>query len=152
MDDDLLKPSLDANTAQPIYSTGALIATAFFGGAFAVPFLAFENSRRLGRVARDALWIVVALAAAAGLVLWLSATVPEEDSSRTIRLWNRGGGFVLAGGFYLLHQRAYRAMHHTGVEPPKPYVAVILAVVAGIVITVGVIEAVRAGVIALPAL
>lgn len=153
MDQNLLSPSLDTPPTQPIYSMGAMIAAAFFGGSFAVPLLALENSRRLRRLGNDAIWLILALLAATILVVWVLATSTQtENWGRDLRMWNRGGGFLLAGGFYLLHRRAYRTMRHTGLDSPTPYAAVAVAVIAGIAITLALIEGARSGVLPIPAL
>lgn len=138
-DNDLLKPSLaQGKVHQPIYSVGALIATAFFGGALAVPIVAFENARRQRRLGKDILWIAVAIIVSVGILY--AAVVNQIQSgeldSRFLRIVNRATGFGLVGLFYVLHRTAYRTQQFAGVENPSPYAIVIFAVLVGIGATV----------------
>ncbi|MDX1498831.1 MAG: hypothetical protein R3176_02975 [Woeseiaceae bacterium] len=146
-DDDLLKPSLgDGTKLQPIYSVGALIAAAFFGGGPAVVIVASLNSGRLARVGRDAALLVLGFVIAVAVpIAVLHGQLPDADtdSLRNTRLVNRGIGFVLAGAVFLLHRDAYRTMRTMGIEPPKPWVPVLAATLAGIAITLVSVTAYR---------
>lgn len=135
IDEELLRPSLTSGRPEPIFSAGALVATAFFGGPLAVALLGAENSRRLGRLGRDGLIIVGlllfgAISFLASLYLW----PPDDDRSmsRNARIAVRLVAFGLVGCFYLLHRGPYRAMRATGTEPPSPWGPVIAAVFAGV--------------------
>lgn len=143
-DEDLLTPSLGETKTRPIYSVGAMIAAAFFGGGVAVPFLATLNSRRLARLGRDALWLAAGLVAgvAAPLaVLHLQEAGVGDAAIRDARIVNRLTGFVLAAAYYRLHRDAYRTMKIMGLEAPSPWIPVI-GVVIGAVAVLGVSMAV----------
>ena len=145
-DNDLLKPSLAQDKLQqPIYSVGALIAAAFFGGAFAVPIVAFENARRQQRLGKDMLWLVVAIIASLGILYAaiVSQVQAAEFDTRFVRIVNRATGFALVGAFYVLHRTAYRTQRFTGVDNPSPYAIVIIAVLAGAGITVALLPLLR---------
>ncbi|MEN7344234.1 MAG: hypothetical protein AAAFM81_14885 [Pseudomonadota bacterium] len=139
MQDDLLKPTLSATRQhKPLYSTGALIAAAFFGGSFAVLCVAAVNSVRQQRLAKD---IIIWLAAgvAVGVVSYLyanGAIVPIEDIvHRDYRLANRVGGFLLTGLAFLMHREAYRVQQFAGGDSPSPYVLVIVSCIIGALIS-----------------
>jgi hypothetical protein len=135
----LLQPTLsrDSIVSNP-YSVGALIAAAFFGGAFAVLVLGGENSRRQRRLTRDLPCLFFGLAAWVGIALLPfldSFSGGIADHRAMARLINRGAGFALAGVFYCLHRRNYRTMATMGLEPPKPYGPVVATVITGIFMT-----------------
>lgn len=130
---DLLSPSLQASNASSIYSVGALFAAAFFGGSVAVCIMATLNAWRLARLGKDALWLVLALA---GGVAILVVTLDQGGDNSTVRLLNRGAGFVLVGAFYLLYRRQYRSMTAMGINPPSPYLPVIAACILGFASTI----------------
>lgn len=141
--DDLLSPTLGETTTQSIYAPGALIAAAFFGGAFAVPLLATLNSRRLGRLRRDTVWIALGLVAVISMFLGLLShyyPVFDEDVRRTVRLASRGMGFALAGCYYLLHRQSYRTMTTMGLDAPSPYIPVISVILLSVLLTVGLLS------------
>lgn len=137
-DADLLTPSLDSAPRTPIFSVNALIAAAFFGGAFAVPLIAMENARRLGRLKRDAVILVFALlaTAAATLVLLPQVLLDSPETRGQLRLLNRVVGFAFVGGCYWLHRQPYRSLRMLGIQPASPWVAVIAAVALSIVTVV----------------
>lgn len=135
VDEELLTPSLTSGRPEPIFSAGALVATAFFGGPLAVALLGAENSRRLGRLRRDGLMILgfVLLGAASFLAaLYLWPPGDERSMSRNARIAVRVVAFGLVGCFYLLHRGPYRAMQATGTEPPSPWGPAVAAIFAGI--------------------
>jgi hypothetical protein len=142
---DLLRPSLEAHVARPIYSVGALIAAAFFGGSFAVMLLAAENSRRLGRWRVDCAWLALGFVIAAGGILaaqdFFTDPATNVIDSSSFRMANRALAFALVGGAYLLHRKAYRASTVTGLDPPSPYVAVIAVVIVGTLLALGLFAA-----------
>jgi hypothetical protein len=128
---DLLTPSLTDASRMPIFSVNAMIAAAFFGGAFAVPLLAMENSRRLARLHRDAPVLVLGLLIAAAALLFTVQSVGAlgaSESRSEFRLISRGIGFAFVGACYWLHRRAHRAVKTVGIEPASPWLAVIITV------------------------
>jgi len=135
--DPLLQPSLGSSDSRPIYSAGALVAAAFFGGSISVCIMATLNSIRLNRMRAHAVYLVIAMVAGVAVIWFLSEGVTTETTSR-VRLANRGMGFALTGLFYLLYQRQYRSMKMLGGDPPSPWIPVILASLIGWVVTVGI--------------
>ena len=129
---DLLTPTLNDNEQQTIYSVGALIAAAFFGGAIAVVFMCALSLRRLQLLRRYAPGLLIALAISV-VLLWWGASLRTEESRTLLGIVNRGTGFAFAGGFYLLFKRQYRSMSILGGDPPSPYRAVIGSVVMSII-------------------
>jgi hypothetical protein len=138
-DNNLLTPTLERELQmRAIYSVGALIAAAFFGGGAAVALLAAINSGRLSRLRRDALWIVPALLVAIVIPLVVLHMQPQGDEtgiSSDVRLYVRAFGFGLVGLAYLMHRDAYRTMQTVGMDPPKPWVPAIAVSLAGIALT-----------------
>ena len=135
---DLLTPSLGERTTNSIYSVGALIAAAFFGGGPAVAIMGFINSARLGRLRADAVWLALLLFVAVGTVIFMFVyAAGDSDTLRNVRVLNRAVGFGLCGALYLMHRRAFKAMTVLGLDPPSPYVTVIGAVVASVALTIG---------------
>lgn len=139
MQDDLLKPTLsDKKLLEPLYSVGALIGAGFFGGGLSVCIVAAENARRQQRLAKDAVWLILAaIVSIAVMYLAIAQQVESGETieSRTVRFANRAAGFVLAGLFYWLHRTAYRTQRFTAVDAPSPYALVFLAIVLSIGIT-----------------
>lgn len=147
---DLLTPSLTEAPREPIFSVNAMIAAAFFGGAFAVPLLATENARRLGRLQRDVPWLVLALLIGAAVFLgawYLSEAADPDEVRRNVRLAVRALGFAWVGVFYGLHRHAYRTLKATGMNPASPYVAVIATVLLSFAITVGLTHVAASGIL-----
>ncbi|MEL6950011.1 MAG: hypothetical protein AAGM16_07775 [Pseudomonadota bacterium] len=147
-DDDLLSPSLAETTLVPIYSVGALIAAAFFGGGLAVTMVAMINASRLKRLAKDMIWLLLAAALSIGAVIWAITASEGPESPRIpseARIYIRAIGFGLCGAFFLLHRQVYRTMNLSGRPPPSPYVTVAVAVVAsfGINLLVGTLVAIN---------
>ena len=140
-DDELLRPTLsEQGSLKPIYSVGALIASAFFGGMAAVCIVGGENARRQRRLGKDAIWLALAILATIGLlygVMQYQVTSGEGVDASMVRLANRGGGFALAGLFYWLHRTAYRTQQFTGTDAPSPWAIVITACVIGIILVLG---------------
>ena len=142
--DDLLTPSLTEAPRTPIFSINAMMAAAFFGGAFAVPFLAMENSRRLSRLRRDTPLLVLGLLMAATALLLTFKTAGSLDISESrseARLVSRAIGFAFVGGYYWLHRTAHRTLKAVGIDPASPYVAVIATVLLSFAITLGLFRA-----------
>ncbi|MEM8983970.1 MAG: hypothetical protein AAGC71_13150 [Pseudomonadota bacterium] len=142
---DLLTPSLQNDSTMAVYSVGALIAAAFFGGGVAVVIMGTLNAYRLGRLGRDAILLIGMLLLSVGTLVAMIEMTAGGDTARTARLVNRGLGFVLCGALYLLHQRAFKAMNFLGLDKPSPYVPVIAAIVVSILVTMGVFAALEVG-------
>ena len=139
-DQDLLSPSLEQTRAEPIYSVGALVAAAFFGGGLAVVIVAALNSGRLERFPRDLVWHALGVAAVVAVIVAIAQMTEgniSQDTRSGLRLASRAMGFALVGGYYFLHRRAYRTMTVAGMDPPSPYLVVIVAVVASVFATLG---------------
>ena len=136
---DLLAPTLEDQRHATIYSTGALVAAAFFGGGVAVCVMGLLNSQRLKRLGQDWLWLLLGMVCSIAALLFAVQYFGLEDSqaSREIRMANRGAGFLLVGLFYWVHRAQYRGMAATGVTPPKPWIPVIVASLVGLAVTVG---------------
>jgi len=136
---DLLSPALDDSPHTTIYSTGALVAAAFFGGGAAVCVMGLLNSHRLKRLGQDWFWVVLGVvcsfAALAVSVQYFG--LEDSQSTREMRMANRGVGFLLVGFFYWVHRAQYRGMTATGVTPPKPWIPVIAAALIGFLATAG---------------
>jgi lipid-A-disaccharide synthase-like uncharacterized protein len=133
---DLLAPSLSEAPRRPIFSMNAMIAAAFFGGAFAVPLLAMENSRRLTRLPRDAAFLVLALLGAAAVLLFTLQAVDISEFRKEFRLLSRALGFAYVGGYYWLHRETYRSLKILGIEPASPWLAVLASVLLSLAITI----------------
>ena len=136
---DLLSPTLDADQHTTIYSVGALAAAAFFGGGVAVCVMGSLNSHRLRRLGEEWFWLLLALACSVAALVFAVHFfgLADSQSSREVRMVNRGAGFALVGLFYWVHRRQYRSMTATGVTPPKPWVPVIAAALVGFAATAG---------------
>jgi hypothetical protein len=145
----LLEPSLGSG-AGTIYSLRACFFVAFLGGPLAILLFSALNSRRLGRLARDA-WVyalgglvtvafLVALAPVA-----VEGTPPEwlgwigGDGKRGLRNASRLLALLLFGGLYLLHRPFHRAARLRGLDAPSPWVPGIAATLAGGAVTVGLV-------------
>lgn len=147
---DLLTPSLTEATRTPIFSINAMIAAAFFGGAFAVPLLAMENSRRLGRLRTDSPLLVLGLLVAAAAVLFTLESAGSLDTSEArseVRLVSRVMGFAYVGAYYWLHRQAHRTLRTLGIDPASPYVAVVAAVLLSFAVTLGLYKTAVSGVL-----
>lgn len=140
---DLFQPSLSRNaSAAPLHPFGAVFFVAFFGGPLALVVIGALNSRRLGRLSHDAYVYVLAVAGTVGLTT-VSVAFPDllasisvgEDPKTTLRLAFRAFSLGLAGLLWLQHRRHYRAMRTMGLHAPTPWIAAILCVLAGIVLT-----------------
>jgi len=116
-----------------------LIAAAFFGGALAVACMGALNSRRLGRLKPDTLWLMpMAVAAIATMAFAYSLALSGTDDQGLSRIPNRAIGFLLVGVLYLAHRRAFRAMKFLGLDVPSPIVPVVVAVLVQGAVQLGV--------------
>ena len=147
--EELLTPTLGGGVDQePVYSPGALMGAAFFGGGLASVMLSAENSRRQNRLRTDAIWLVSAFVLAFAVIFVAHAQYQPfdaRDSSGSIRLIDRASGFVFGGIFYMLHRRAFRTQAMMAIDPPSPWSAVIFVVLVSHGLTVALRAAIRAG-------
>ncbi len=145
---DLFTPSLTATSRAPVFSINAMIATAFFGGAFAVPLLGLENSRRLSRLRKDGLLLLLALLLAAAVLLFMLYSIGMANTSELrseFRLTSRALGFAYVGLYYWLNRQTYRSLRVMGIEPASPVVVVPAAVLLGVGIALLLYNAAAAG-------
>ena len=133
---DLLAPSLTEAPRTAIFSINAMIAAAFFGGAFAVPLLAMENSRRLARLQSDAPFLVLALLGATAILFFVLQSVDISEFRSEFRLLSRALGFAYVGAYYWLHRQAYRSLKMVGIEPASPWLAVFASILLSTAITI----------------
>lgn len=130
---DLFEPVLSKQAKEPIYSVGALMAAAFFGGSIAVFIIGVANMIRLQSPALPYLYLTLGFGAILTLSNWLP--VVYELEARNSSVITRLGGFVLMGLLYLIHRREYRSMQVLGADPPSPYLIVILACIVAYAIS-----------------
>ncbi|MEM1260841.1 MAG: hypothetical protein AAGH76_00450 [Pseudomonadota bacterium] len=132
---DLLTPSLQDDSAAAVYSVGALIAAAFFGGGIAVVMMGTLNAQRLSRLGRDSIWLILMLLLSIGAVVF-AIELDVSESGRSLRaVVSRGLGFALCGVLYVMHRRAFKAMTVLGLDPPSPYKPVIVACIMSFAVT-----------------
>jgi len=140
--EDLLTPGLQGETgALSIYSTRASFFVALLGGPFAILLFSALNSRRLGRLARDA--GVLGFGAVATIALIVVASQQIEagvepswlswlgDGRRGLRAAVRVFSLLLFGLVYLSHRRFHKAQDLRGQAPPSPWAAAIACTLAG---------------------
>ena len=131
MSNDLLSPSLAGDDGVSIFSTGALMAAAFFGGTIAVLIIAALNSHYLGRLGKD-LPMLLLLVLVGAAVTFVGLEFLFGDGGRALRLAVRTGGFAAFGIAWLMHKPQLRALSTMGVKPRSPWVPVALACVVAI--------------------
>ena len=148
--DALLQPTLgDRVKATSIYSVRASFMVAFFGGPFAAVIFGGLNSRRLGRLGKDA-WLLIlgllgfcAYTAAIGYGLDAfgfeassSSTELTREQSRTFRMIARVLGLAFFGGIFLLHRPFHKAAELVREDSPSPWGPGIAASLVGGLISV----------------
>ena len=136
----LLQPSLGGAAGRPRkapYSTQAQVMSAFFGGPLAALAVWAINSQRLGRLSRDAVWLLLAA------LLWVAALLYFFghceaawclDLSANIgspRIWMRGLALAVFAGGAWLHRREQAACDLTGQTRPNGTVLAIVLILAG---------------------
>lgn len=131
--DALLQPSLGGAAGRQHkapYSTQAQVMSAFFGGPLAALALWAINSQRLGRLQRDAVWLVLA-ALLWGAALWLFfGPVNLGSELGSPRVWVRGVALAIFAGGALLHRREQAACDLTGQTRPDGTGLAIVLIVA----------------------
>lgn len=140
---ELLQPSLSAHgqvKAAP-YSQQTSLLSAFFGGPMAITLLFAIDARRLGRLPRDAVWIVLMLAAYGGwlLVAYASPAATTVQAFLVELVGQRGPEiaerlialllFALAFG---LHRAEQRSADLFGLERPAGLGIGIALVIGGL--------------------
>ena len=151
----LLEPTLESETSPTsIYSTQACFFVAFLGGPFAILLFSALNSRRLGRLARDA-WIYVLGGIGVSIfVILMAQTVaagapPEAlgwigEGRRGLSNASRLLALVLFGIVFLMHRPFHRAARLSGDDPPSPWLPGLAATVIGAALSVAFVAAVVA--------
>ncbi len=135
MNEDLLQPSLESSKPVSIFSSGALMAAAFFGGPVAVSIIATLNSASLGRASKE--WPKLLAVLLSGVIAAFFIGTYALDGltdSRSFRLSVRAAGFVSFGLVWLMHMKELRALSALGLDPRSPWVPVISACLFAIVV------------------
>ena len=141
MTDDLLRPSLESSEPISIFSSGALMGAAFFGGPIAVTIVATMNSATLGRLAREWPMIVgVFSLGVLGVYLFGNYAFDGLADARSFRMAARAAGFVSFGAIWLMHKKELRALSTLGVEPRSPWGPVIMACLVAMAVHVWVVK------------
>lgn len=130
----LLQPSLGGAAGrlhQAPYSTQAQVMSAFFGGPLAALALWAINSQRLGRLQRDAVWLLLA-ALLWGAALWLFFGPAHLGAQiGAPRVWIRGLALAIFACGALLHRREQAACDLMGQTRPNGTVLAIVLILAG---------------------
>jgi hypothetical protein len=148
--EDLLQPTLTGNArAAAPYSVQTTFLTGFFGGPFGALAICATNSVRLRRVSKDVTVWVVLLAALAlgGWLLFHSPTgadvrawFTDQFGGRAGRLSGQASGLVIVGIGYLLHRKEQVNADLMGLTRPNGWVAGVLCIVFGIMLSVAYIS------------
>jgi uncharacterized membrane protein len=136
--EELLKPSLSlTHTTRAPYSITTTVMTAFFGGPLSIIGLTALNAWRLGRLMRDAIPLVIALAAYF-VFLWVLAQ-PEwggvfleamkKHTGIEIPIIFRFFALILCGLGYSLHRKEQRNADLAGMVRPNGWIAGIAFIV-----------------------
>lgn len=145
---DLLRPSLSgpAAVAAAPYTSQACFFSAFFGGPFAAAMMLALNARRLGRLQRDAFWVLF-VAAAYALWLYFVYATPTGRlvydqlhawlGARAISVADRLLALLAFGLGALLHRGEQRSADLFGLKRPNGWLGGIVLIVAGIAATWG---------------
>ena len=140
--DELLQPSLSRRriSAAP-YSLQTVLLTSFFGGPLAGVILIGVNARLLGRLAKDALVLVVLailVVAVEALLIhdraaiesWLKDTI----GFGTLRLTIQALGIATFGVAYWLHRDDQRSAELQGIERPNGLIGGLACTLVGFVL------------------
>ena len=149
-----LQPSLDTAAAvRPIYSTQASFLVAFFGGIFAILLFSALNVGRLGRWRQDT-WIL-ALASIVGVAVVsllgsaaVTGNVPESlailgAGTTGVRNLSRLLALAVFGVFFFRHRSFLKAQELAGSDPPSPWLPGFACAGVSIVLTIGLVAALR---------
>jgi hypothetical protein len=141
---DLLQPSLggSARLAAAPYSLGTGMWSAFFGGPLAATALIGINAWRVGRLRRDAVWVVLLAMAYVAWTFFLHATPAGAEARSTLVSWlgSRGPAYCdrfialmsFAGGM-LLHRSEQRSADLFGLKRPNGWIMGVALIVCGVV-------------------
>lgn len=143
---ELLQPSLSRHAPpRSPYSQQAHFFAAFFGGPMAAMGLNLVNSHRLGRLRRDAPWLLAGLAAALGLdpLLQLTGTgaalllqLDELLNRRSIELLSRALSLALFALGLVMHRREHQATDLMGRPRPSGWAMGLGLICAGLVFNI----------------
>jgi len=138
--DDLLRPTLSAYSRPPaLYHTTGFALAAFFGGPVGAAIYSLANTGRLARLRQDAPVIVIVVALALLIPMWLVRAGRFDALADLAGMTPRGAGAVLLrglglasfGAIYLLHRRFFRAARVSGVKTLPSWPLGIAALVTG---------------------
>lgn len=137
-ENDLLRPSLAAGDATrvSIYSTTTGFMAAYFGGPLGAASIALLNSHRIGRLAKDWPFALLALLAVPIYFHWLQLGGGQQWLTATIGAWStpyfyRLLGVLFFGLAYGLHRSQYRNMALIGLKPTPGWIPGLAAIVVG---------------------
>lgn len=132
--EDLLRPSLSplATVVKAPFSNQAAFVSAFVGGPVAATAMFAINAWRIGRLGRDAAWVVLALAAylawfayvaRPGAALAFNALVTPWLGDAANRILLRLGAMLICLGGMVCHRREQRSTDLFGVKRPNGWLA-----------------------------
>lgn len=140
----LLEPSLQKHTPRgALYSIGAHVIVAFFGGPVALMFFSMWGAYKINKLKEH--WLLYILGLLAGLALlvcvyWMLKTgwpsvleIGSSDRSSAVNIIRIGSIFL--SGYVYLGLRDYFRVGEVAGEAPSPWVTGIAAVVVGYLIT-----------------
>lgn len=138
---ELLRPSLSrAAPPRSPYSQQTHFLSAFFGGPWAAMAMNLINSWRLGRLPRDAAWLLLGAAAMLGLDAWLlqtasgQALLVQADAlvgRNALAIASRALALLLFLLGLLLHRREHQATDLMGLKRPNGLLPGIGLIVGG---------------------
>jgi len=140
--EDLLRPSLSpsAMAARAPYSNQTAFVSAFIGGPFAAAAMFAINSWRIGRLARDAAWVVFALVAyllwfvyiaPPGAALTFKALVTPWLGDSANRILLRLGALLICLAGMIRHRYEQRSTDLFGAKRPNGWAGGAGLIVAG---------------------
>ncbi len=123
----------------PIFSGTTLFACAFLGGGLCITPMGAMNSYYLNRLSKDLPWLVLCAVGSLAVILVLPSYFAEQlaDGSvktRDLRIGFRLAAFAVWGVVVLMHRAELRAQTQMGVDPRKPWLPAIIAIVLSTVV------------------
>ena len=148
--EDLLRPSLSrpAEVASVPYSTNTFFIVAFIGGPLSAALMFALNAWRLGRVAKDAVWVLLALALFAGLTVFLltpdvgvglKSALFEVFGDSSARVCMKALALAVFGVAWLCHRREQQSAQMFGLARPNPWAVGIGLIVLGLAVNYAVV-------------